>query len=102
VLDAQDDHFVEVFVNAVENAVGTPARGPHPGQVIPQRFTDPVGLADQCRGQELDHCCGDRLGQLAGQGTARWRGEDELVTGLAAHRRSWRTASTPRMTSPRA
>jgi len=104
VFNAKDDHFAEIFTDAVQNAVGGPACGPHASQVITQRLPHPIWLADQCRGQELDHRYGDWLGQLPGQGAARWRGKDEFVVAdaLAGHWRNWRMASTPRMTSPRA
>src|SRR5450755_1844074 len=102
VLDAKDDHFARIFADAVENAVGAPPGGPHASQVITQWLADSVWPADQRGSQELDHGGGDRLRQLPGQGTACWRGKGEFVVVLAGHRRSWRMASTPRTTSPRA
>src|ERR1039457_5797448 len=100
VLDAEDDQFADVFADTVENAVGAPGRGPHASQVVAQRLADPVGLADQWCGQKLHDCCRVWLGQLPGQGAASRRGEPDLVSALACHWRSWRTASAPRMTSP--
>jgi hypothetical protein len=74
--DAKDDHFVEIFTDAVQNAVGPPPGRPHSRQVIAQWLSRPVWLVDQRRGQELDHRCGDWFGQLPCQGAARGRGKD--------------------------
>jgi hypothetical protein len=49
--DAKDDHFAEIFTDAVENAVGPPPGRPHARQVIAQWFSHPVWLVDQRRGQ---------------------------------------------------
>ena len=102
VLDVQDDDFAEVFPDAVKDPISTPTRRPHPGQVIAQRLADPGRLLDQCGSQEFDDRRRDRLRQFSGQCPLRRRGKDEFVDPLLAHRCSRRTASTPRMTSPRA
>jgi hypothetical protein len=102
VLDAQDDDFAEVFPDAVEDPISTPTRRPHPGQVIAQRLANLGRLLDQCGSHQLDDSRRNRLRQFPGQWPLLRRGKDEFVGSLLAHRSSRRTASTPRMTSPRA
>ncbi len=102
VFDTQDDDFAEVFPDAIKDPISTPTRRPHPGQVIAQRLADPGRLLDQCVSEELDDSRRNRLRQVPGQCPLRRRGKDEFAGPLLAHRCSRRTASTPRMTSPRA
>lgn len=61
VLDAQDDDFMKVFPDAVQDPISTSTRRPHPGQVITQRLANPGRLFDQCGGQELDDSRRNRL-----------------------------------------
>ena len=68
VLDAEHDDFARFLADAVQDAIGAASGGPDPGEVVAQWLADPVGLAGQCGGEELDHCGGDGLWQLAGQG----------------------------------
>ena len=102
VFDAQDDDFAKVFPDAIKDPISTPTRRPHPRQVIAQRLASPGRLLDQCGSEELDDSHLNRLRQFPGQCPPRRRGKDKFVGPLLAHRGSRRTASTPRMTSPRA
>lgn len=99
---AEDDYFALFFVQSVEHAIGASSGSPDSAEFTAQRFAAPSWLRDQCRRQEVDHRRGDSFGVLVGQRPSRGWGEDEFVFALLGHCRSWRTASTPRTTSPRA
>lgn len=98
---SEDDNFASFFIESVEHAVGAAAGRPDAAEFPAQRFADPAWLRDQVRRQEVDDRRCDSFRQLVGQRPSRWRSEDEFVVVLLDHRRSWRTASTPRTTSPR-
>ncbi len=101
-LDANDDNFGRLVANSVEHPVGSTAGRPQAGELSTQWSSNPSGLLHQRGREELKHGSGDALGKLISQGSTGGGREDELVATLFAHRRSCRTASTPRTTSPRA
>ncbi len=101
-LDANDDNFGRLVANSVEHPVGSTAGRPQAGELSTQWSSNPSGLLHQRGREELKHGSGDALGKLISQGSTGGGCEDELVATLFAHRRSCRTASTPRTTSPRA
>ena len=93
--NAKDDDFAEIF-----HGRGT-GRGRCPGvrttrQPGRRARASPRGVARRSDAVVRNSItgCGYRLGQLPGQGTARWRGEGEFVVTvvLAGHWRSWRAA----------
>lgn len=100
-INAQDDDFPEVLADPVQHSIRASARRPDAIEVISQRLANAVRVVKESGGHEVDDSGRYRLGQFLGDGTASWRGEDNLV-GLLRHERSWRTASEPRTTSPRA
>jgi len=90
-IDAGDDDFSKVVIDAVEDAVGALACGPQAREVSAQRIADPARVGDQCCGEEVDDSCGDWLGQVLLNDTpGRW-GDYQFV-GRLDHRCSRRTA----------
>ncbi len=102
VLDANDDNFGRLVADSVKHPVGSTAGRPQAGKLSTQWSSNSSGLLHQRRREELKNGSGDGLGKPISQGpTGRGR-EDGFETSLFAHRRRWRTASIPLMTSPRA
>src|SRR4051794_15698042 len=102
-VDAEDDHLAGGFVDAVQDAVGAATGGMDAGEVSAQGLAHPMRVADQRAREELDDGRRHGLRKLVLQGPDyRW-GQDQFVRLRGfGHRRSARTASTPRTTSPRA
>jgi hypothetical protein len=76
VLDAEDYDFIQIFADAVQNAVGPAPGRPYASQVIAQWLSDLVWLADQGGREELDYCRRDWFGQLSRKRTAGRRSQD--------------------------
>src|SRR5664280_2131035 len=98
VLDAEDDDFLGVVIDAVEHPVGSAPRGPDALKFSTQHLADPAGVAYQGSSHELDHGGGDCFWKCGLDGADSGRGEDQLVALVITHRRRLRTAAAPRRT----
>lgn len=61
VLNSKDRDLALVIVDCVEHPVGASARRPAPGELALQGLADPVWLAEEIAGDELDDRCCDGL-----------------------------------------
>jgi hypothetical protein len=76
VVDAEDDHLASGFVDPVQDPVGASTGGVDAGQVSAQGLTDPMRVADQGAGKELDDRRRHRLRKVVLEGTDRRWGQD--------------------------
>ena len=99
--DAEDDYLTTFVGDSVEHTVGSAPRGADPCELAAKRLADSVRFANQRRGEELDHCRSHWFRKALGERSGGGWGDNELVRLAGCHDRRRRTASTPRMKSPR-
>lgn len=101
VVEPQDYDLSTVMVDPVQDPVGAAPGRPDPIKVFAERLADSMRVVQQCRRDEVDDGGRDGLRQFVSYRASSRGREDDLI-GRVGHGRSWRTASTPRTTSPRA
>ncbi len=97
-LDAKDDHFTWLLDDSIENPERPSPSGEDPCEISTEGTSAPLRRLKKVGGQELDDRGGHHLGEHLCKLARCWRSEDQFVS--RTHRRSARTASMPRTTSP--
>jgi hypothetical protein len=64
VIEAEDDDFAVLPVDAIKDAVGAVSGRPDAGQILAQFLAGPALVGDQGGSDEVDNCCCHCLGQI--------------------------------------
>lgn len=79
--NAEDDDLMKLVIDSVKNPVGPSSRRPDSSEVVTELLTHSMGVAHECRADEVDDRSCDSLGKFLGDCPLRRRGQDKFVVG---------------------
>jgi len=78
-IDSQDGHLAGVFVDAVQHAIGATPSTVNSFEFVAKRPPYTLRVLDERPGDELDHRCAHRFGELFCDRSRCWTGYNEFI-----------------------
>lgn len=97
---AEDNDFLPLVVNPVQDAVGATSRTPYTLEFVTERCAHPPRILPKRAGDEVNDCKRDSFWECLSDRPRCWGSYNNLIGRLGHRGRNAFTASTPRTTSP--